>query len=116
MPKTIEEHDAQLDESEILKGVPALLPPEQFRQRQRSKVMGMLNRLRSIADEDGNVEVDPDNLEATDMILGLFADADEFFETIAADRDAYVKWSTGLKDSEQVFGTLIAKYARAVGE
>lgn len=116
MPKTIAKHDDELVEKDILNGVPALLPPEQFRQRQRSKVMGMLNRLRSLADDEGNVTVDPDDLKATDALLDLVADADEFFETIAADHDAYVEWSTGLKDSELIFGTLIAKYARAVGE
>lgn len=114
MPKTIEQHDEELAEKDILNGVPALLPPEQFRQRQRSKVMDMLNRLRVVVGEDGTVRAD--DIEGTSKLLEILADADEFFESIAADREAYVAWSTGLKDSEQIMGALVTKYARAVGE
>jgi hypothetical protein len=112
--KTVDEHDVALSENELLKGVPALLPAVQFRQRQRSTVLNLLYRLRDLVDDDGNVSTE--NPAQIKLLLDLLADADEFFESIAADRDAYVSWATGLKESEQIYGALIAKYARAVGE
>ncbi|WP_378144816.1 hypothetical protein ACFJGV_15165 [Cnuibacter sp. UC19_7] len=110
----LEEHDDALNEEQVLAGVPALLPAEQFRQRQRSAITKMFSRLRGVIDDDGNVDLEDEDTLA--LFLDLLADADEFFETIAADKAAYAEWSTGLKDSEQIFGTLIAKYGRAVGE
>lgn len=111
---TLEKHDAELEEQEFLKGVPALLPPEQFRQKQRSQIMKLVNRLRQFVNDDG--EVDTSNDDAIDRLLDILGDADEFFESIAADTSAYLDWSRGLKNSEQIFGALISTYARAVGE
>jgi len=110
---TVEKHDDELDEEQLLKGIPALLPPEQFRQKHRSRILAMLSDLGDVTDDDGQVIQSP---EATKKFLAMLGDADEFFESIAADRDGYVRWATNLKNSEQIFATLIAKYARAVGE
>lgn len=106
--------DVELSEEEILRGTPALLPPEQFRQRQRSAITGMLLRMNGLVDDDG--KFDEDDTEKTIAFLNLLGDADDFFESIAADKKGYVEWSKGLKNSEQIFGTLITRYARAVGE
>jgi hypothetical protein len=111
---TVEQNDDALDEEELLKGIPALLPPEQFRQKHRSKVLAMLSQLSDVTDENGEVIESP---EATKKFLEMLGEADEFFESIAADKDGYVRWAQSLKSrSEQIFATLIAKYARAVGE
>ncbi|WP_159794453.1 hypothetical protein [Puerhibacterium puerhi] len=112
--RTLEERDAQIAEDELLKGVPALKPATAFRQRDRSNLLKLGLQLSDVAGEDG--EVDENDPRAAAAMLDLLADADEFFESIAVDRDAYVAWSEGLEHSEQVFSALIAKYTRAVGE
>jgi hypothetical protein len=111
---TLEQHDDDLDEAAFLATVPALLPAAQFRQRQRSKLIFFSLQLSEIVDKDGKVDVE--NRDSQKVLLELLGDADEFFESIAADSNAYVDWSKGLKDSEAIFGRLIGIYARAVGE
>ena len=55
-------------------------------------------------------------MSAAEALLEFLAEADDFFESIALDHDAYVAWSTGLKNSEQIFGALLGQYQAALGE
>ncbi len=112
--KTAEKREEELSEKEILAGVPALKPASAFRQRDKSNLTKLAVRLRGFTNEDGEVNTDDD--DALEALLDFLADADDFFEAIAADRETYVSWSTGLKDSEQVLSTLVGKYQRELGE
>lgn len=58
------------------------------------------------------------HLEADDprmpLMLDVLADVDEFAESIAVDKEAYVEWSLG--KGYEVFSALLSRYASAVGE
>lgn len=112
--KTQSKQDERQALEELTKNVPALKPASQFRQRERSKLLGIAVRLEPFIQEDGTVSLEDNGAKLA--MLEYVADADEFFESIAIDRDAYVAWSTGLKDSERVFGALLATYQEALGE
>lgn len=109
-----DKHEAALDEAAVLAGVPELLPPTKLRAGQRGRIIVLSQRLALLLDPKGGLDLeDPNVLAASYSVLG---EADEFFETLAVDHDAYVEWAQGLADSEQIFAMLIGKYARAVGE
>lgn len=111
---TAERHEAILNEQAVLAGVPELLPPTMLRARQRGAIIVLSVRTSELASSVDQLDVDhPDAIASTYELLG---DIDEFFESIAVDRDAYLAWSQGLQNSEQIFAVLVTKYARAVGE
>ncbi|MFD5599177.1 hypothetical protein ACFWHR_03875 [Leucobacter sp. NPDC058333] len=112
--KTAEKHDALLAEQELLSSVPRLKPAAAFRQRDKSNLNKLAVQLMDFVDDEGNV--DTTDAAAASALFDFLADADDFFETIAADHDEYIAWSTGLRDSEEIFGALVGKYQRELGE
>lgn len=112
--KTQSKQDEVLEVEDLLKDVPDLKPAERFRQRERSRILGLSLKLEPYLNGAG--EVDLSNNDAARAMLDYLADADEFFESIAVDPDAYVAWSEGLSNSEQVFTALLNKYQVRLGE
>lgn len=112
--KTQKKQDEANELAELLKDVPELKPAAKFRQRERSRLLGISVALEPYIQDDGTVALD--DPETKRAFLNYLADADEFFESIAVDRDAYIAWSEGLKNSEQVYGALLAEYQGALGE
>lgn len=115
-----DELDAKLSEDELLADMPALTPPTKLRLRERNRIMKLALSMREFVSgdesEDGSVEIDTDSLTEEELgkLLDMLASVDEFAESIAGDRHAYVEWSQG-KDYE-VFSALLSRYSSAVGE
>jgi hypothetical protein len=62
---------------------------------------------------DVGIHIDVDDPRMP-LLLDVLADIDEFAESIAADKDAYVEWSLG--KGYDVFSALLSRYSSAVGE
>jgi hypothetical protein len=109
------EREQIVEEDRALKDMPPLIPPHELRIRERNKVMTAAIRLENLADEDGKLEIDTskDSPELREL-MDLMADADDFAESIAVDRDEYIAWAR--KASYQQFAAILTRYGRAVGE
>ncbi|MBS3177754.1 MULTISPECIES: hypothetical protein [unclassified Pseudoclavibacter] len=113
-PTAAQKREEELEVKALIAGAPTLLPASQFRQRHKSQLKIHALSLKEYVNEDGVVnEDDPKMLSAFFTLLG---EVDEFFESIAADKTAYIEWSQGLKDSEMVFSALLSEYMRELGE
>ncbi|WP_413600851.1 hypothetical protein [Curtobacterium sp. Curtsp57] len=112
---TEQEQLASLTELLARVGEPELLPlPWRIRHRNRLRILAA--RLSELLDDDGKLTVDLDDVADVAGALDFFGDVDDFFESVAANPNAYATWSATLDDPEQVLLALLAKYGRAVGE
>jgi len=116
-----------VDDDELLADLPELVPPTKLRPRQRNVIMklalGMrelVKRVKGITGDDlddaEDVSIDMANLGDEDLgaVLDVFADIDEFAESIATDPKKYIEWSQ--KSSYDQLSALLSRYSSAVGE
>lgn len=106
--------EAEAEEEDALKDLPALLPALSFRQRQRSDLMKMFLKYQDLV---GSTDTD-EGLSSEDAsdVLDVLADADEFFEAIAVDKDAYRQWASGGLETTRKIEHLLGRYMRQLGE
>lgn len=106
---------AVIPEDELLATLPELASPLKLRLRQRNRLMKLALSLRSLVPE-GAEEIDTDNLADEDLVrlLDVLADVDEFAESIAVDKEAYVAWAQAA--SYEHFTAILGRYSSAVGE
>lgn len=116
-----------VDDDELLADLPELVPPTKLRPRQRNVIMklalGMrelVKRVKGITSDDlddaEDVSIDMESLGDEDLgaVLDVFADIDEFAESIATDPKKYIEWSQ--KSSYDQLSALLSRYSSAVGE
>ncbi len=106
---TLEVLDEKLRDDEILADLPELKEPIKLRIRERNVLLELVMRADVMSKAEGADEV------ATKMAaLDLMAGIDEFAETIAVDKNAYVEWSE--KQSYDAFLALLNRYSAALGK
>ena len=103
-------HEAELDEEELLKDLPALRSPLKLRQRHRSHLMRIF---MAMSDDDGNLDTDTVTEEE---MFSLLDQLDDFFESIADDRAEYDRWASGPIGTEDKLIAIMNRYMRALGE
>lgn len=110
------EREQIADEDRLLAGMPELYGPHELRIRERNRVVSIALRLRALASEDGELDIDTetDSPELREL-LDVIADADDFAESIAVDKGAYITWARGTAQYEH-FTAILTRYGRAVGE
>lgn len=130
-PKPSEEVDEMLEVEELrqkyLGDLPdgVLLPPHRFRISQRHAFQNLvLNAIKDEVfeglepDDEGTIELDgkvnPEDIEKIQKVNAFLASIDEWAESIAIDKDAYVKWSEGKVTDH--FMVLFRWYRVALGE
>lgn len=109
-------HEERLAREELLAGMPELKPAHKLRIRDRNKVAAIIFNT-SLFDRAEELEgVDESELSKDDIadMLEVAAQIDEFAESIAVDREAYIEWAAG-KDYD-VFFAILDLYGSAVGE
>src|SRR5690606_13564389 len=90
------ELEHELNDDEILADLPELRPPHRLRLRHRNRIMAAVFRAERkglISEDDGENALDERNPEQMEAMLEMLADIDEFAESIAVDKDAYVSWA-----------------------
>ena len=112
-PTAEELREQELAMNEALEGLPELHPPHMLRIRDRNRVMeiamkfsrsGLMDKLSSV-DADVAIEMG-----------ALLADVDDFAESIAFDKEAYLAWSRENSDNYGAFVALLMRYSEASGE
>lgn len=104
--------DTDLEQETLLLDMPRLKSPERLRIGEKNVLMNLVldsDLMNRLSDTDG--EMTP---EETRSALSLIAGVDEFAESIAENRDAYVKWAEG-KDYD-VFVAILTRYTSALGK
>lgn len=101
--------ETELDIEELLADLPELKPATRLRARDRNKVLAII-----AARED--LEAPGEESGTADMVglLDIAAEVDEFAESIAVDRDAYVAWAEGANYRQLL--AILSRYGAAVGE
>jgi hypothetical protein len=117
-PTAAETLESELNQDELLADLPELKAPARLRLRERNVILKLAINLRSLMDEGDESESASINIDEDDarmpLLLDVLADIDEFAESIAVDKDAYVEWS--LNKDYETFSALLMRYASAVGE
>ncbi len=109
--------EAEFDAEELLKDLPALLPPERFRYSNRLDFDElMLDAAKAGIFDDAPDENRPieDQIDFTKAYRRFIASIDLWAESIAYDKDAYQAWSEG--KGEEHLTALYVKYRDALGE
>jgi hypothetical protein len=119
-----QQHADDLAEDEVLADMPTLVPPTKLRVRQRNKVMKLAIGLRSFVPEkpegadgdevEGELDLDSLSDDQLEKFLDVLADIDDFAESIAVDKEAYVAWSEG--QDYDAFTAILGRYSSAVGK
>jgi hypothetical protein len=116
-PTAAAQLEATLSDDELLADLPELKSPGRLRLRQRNVIMAIALRLNAFVgdddDSDEGLSLD-ENDPRLPQLLDILAEIDEFAESIAVNREAYVEWAEG-KDYDH-FTALLQRYASAVGE
>lgn len=123
--------DQEIEQADLLADVKGILPePGKLRIRAQNELMKISLELmpmfeemyevdengERVLDENGDAVVRED-VERSEYLVAMFdatAKIDEFVESIALDRDAYVSWSEG--KSHAHFMALLNYYRRVAGE
>lgn len=120
-PSEIVDDSIELDEirKELLADLPALRPAHRFRLAHRNAFADLtLNAIKSGAFEgDGALEFDtnnPEDIERLQKLQAFVASIDEWAESIAEDKDAYIAWAEG--KTEEHFMALFRTYQVELGE
>jgi hypothetical protein len=106
---TLEVLDEKLRDDEVLADLPELKEPIKLRIRERNILLELVMR----ADQMSKAE-DADEVSTKMASLDLMAGIDEFAETIAVDKNAYIEWSE--KQSYDAFLALLNRYSAALGK
>mgnify|MGYP000406172952 CR=1 FL=1 len=106
---TLEVLDEKLRDDEVLADLPELKEPIKLRIRERNILLELVMR----ADQMSKAE-DADEVSTKMASLDLMAGIDEFAETIAVDKNAYIEWSE--KQSYDAFLALLNRYSEALGK
>ena len=101
--------DEKLRDEEILADLPELKEPIKLRIRERNVLLELVMR----ADQMSKAE-DADEVATKMASLDLMAGIDEFAETIAVDKNAYIEWSE--KQGYDAFLALLNRYSAALGK
>lgn len=115
-PKAEEVHEEALEQKDVLAGLPALLPPTQWRLRHRNALTLIMMNAGLLNDNGGLGDIDTEDPEQVQKIFGLAEETDKFAESLAADKKAYEKWSVAHSDDIQVFFELFTKLVNDLGE
>jgi hypothetical protein len=122
------QHEARLEQDAILADMPELVPPYRLRFRDKARfrsllldvaASGVFDGIDAGDTEGGELEVDknsidPEMIDRVKHIDQMCGDIDEWAESVAIDRDAYIEWSRG-KDYD-VFFAILNRYQDALGE
>jgi hypothetical protein len=106
--------EPEVEDDALLADMPELIPPTKLRPRKRNGIFKLALKLR---DQIGDAtDLDFNSLDGATLgaVLDVFAEVDEFAETIAVDPAAYVEWA-GSASYDQ-FAAILGRYASAVGE
>lgn len=101
--------DEKLRDDEVLADLPELKDPVKLRIRERNILLELVMR----ADQMSKAE-DADEVSTKMASLDLMAGIDEFAETIAVDKNAYIEWSE--KQGYDAFLALLNRYSAALGK
>ena len=113
---TVEQRQEILAEAEeLLADLPEMKPAAMFTQRDKSSLVKIASRMAPHIDKSGVIRTE--DTAAVDAVMDALSDADEFFQSLASDPEAYRAWfSTIRKNSELALGSLLARYQRELGE
>lgn len=105
----IESLDEKLRDDEILADLPELKDPIKLRIRERNTLLELVMRADVMTKDENADEVD-----AKMAALELMAGIDEFAESIAVDKNAYVEWAE--VQGYDAFLALLNRYSAALGK
>lgn len=114
-PETVDEKsalevlDEKLRDDEILADLPELKDPIKLRIRERNVLLELVMRADAMT-KDENADEVAAKMAALDLMAGI----DEFAETIAVDKNAYVEWAEA--QSYDAFLALLNRYSAALGK
>ena len=114
-PETVDEKsalevlDEKLRDDEILADLPELKDPIKLRIRERNVLLELVMRADAMT-KDENADEVAAKMAALDLMAGI----DEFAETIAVDKTAYVEWAEA--QSYDAFLALLNRYSAALGK
>lgn len=118
-----EQHEARLERETVLADLPELVPPHKLRFRDKAKfravmldlfASGLIDEEEHDDGEDISIEFDASDIEKIKVMDDLCATIDEWAESIALDKHAYVEWSGGKGYDE--FFAILNRYQDALGE
>lgn len=112
--KAEQARDAQLAEEKLLASVPPLQGAARLGFAPRARITKLANRMRLMADKDGNLDISEDNVEQTSQFLDLMVEFAAFARTIAEVPEQWDEWERGASWGD--LGQLLGIYGRAVGE
>lgn len=101
--------DEKLRDDEILADLPELKDPIKLRIRERNVLLELVMRADAMS-KDENADEVAAKMAALDLMAGI----DEFAETIATDKNAYVEWAEA--QSYDAFLALLNRYSAALGK
>lgn len=105
----IESLDEKLRDDEVLADLPELKEPIKLRIRERNVLLELVMRADLMSKADGADEL-AEKMAALDLMAGI----DEFAESIAVDKNAYVEWAE--KQGYDAFLALLNRYSTALGK
>lgn len=105
----LEVQDEKLRDDEILADLPELKDPIKLRIRERNVLLELVMRADAMS-KDENADEVAAKMAALDLMAGI----DEFAETIATDKNAYVEWAEA--QSYDAFLALLNRYSAALGK
>lgn len=101
--------DEKLRDDEVLADLPELKDPIKLRIRERNVLLELVMRADAMS-KDENADEVAAKMAALDLMAGI----DEFAETIATDKNAYVEWAEA--QSYDAFLALLNRYSAALGK
>jgi hypothetical protein len=102
--------DAKLSDDEILADLPKLKPATHLRIRERNVLLALVMRADVTSKEAEGKDAFAEQMSALDLMSGI----DDFAESIAFDKDAYVSWSEG--QGHEAFLAILNRYSSALGK
>jgi hypothetical protein len=113
-PTAAEQREIDAEQDELLADMPALRPPHQLRLRHRNAILRIAVSLQPFVTDGGaGIDLEPDD-PRVGVLLDVLADVDDFAESIALDKEAYIAWAVGAQNDH--FMAILNRYASAVGE
>jgi hypothetical protein len=109
VPASLEAHEAELSEDELLADMPKLAAPLKLRIKQRNALVKLVMQAESFQKDNSD-----DETASKLVILDLIGGVDEWAESIAFDQEAYVDWAQGR--GHETFLALMNRYSVALGK
>lgn len=114
-PETVDEKtalellDDKLRNDELLADMPELKDPIKLRIRERNALLELVIRAEKITKDEN-----ADDVDVKMAAMNLMAGIDEFAESIAVDKNAYVEWS--VEQEYESFMALLSRYSASLGK